>query len=866
MRDACNVRPGLSPFLTRATPLIPAPRTGGEACIPLFEMLHAKMPSMVRAAARSDDAAELAVAAAQGLTDLIDLSPPLAPFIYEDLILPTALAALDSAPLVSSEESRVGSEWLHFILLLLRTGQLPPPTLERLVLPWALRKGEVSAPVCHRLLCTHVLGAIAEGCFLATVGDAAPRPSPAAAAHSWADAPSWIELHFLAPALSMCQDTELAVRCSMCEQLRWIARTVGPECSSGAPLSELLELASDEHPEVRAAAFGCSVAMMSACDDARRVELLEPAIRRAVHAADDASRSDDQLLRWRVAENLSALFDALGGCGYFGSPQAAEHASGAGVSVYEAFLVGLATADDVELRTHCVRALPAAAAALVAQGEHPISPISRLMANCVQALREDGQPEVCVALSESLPAMATALGPSLAASHVWPQMMWVLGRGQPESSSPLLQRLHKIIEAVSSPCDPSSSSSPSSPSSSALHPPPGVQLLPVVLALDAPLSSARSYRHAVAFISACGDLTEHIDPQALFTSTLPALFGQLSPQVAAPCRREAIRVICLQLRKLRTQAQRSEICARLVADLCESASHVLRLCFVHACALLLDPSPPCGCSRAFFKEHALHTALLSLSADPVANVRLAFCEQLAPLKRTMRLPTDADALQMLQHAAVTLQSDGARDVQRAASVADRSLRQLDVLTEGAPLRRTPSGGERWWEDEDAARLAEEEALHSAEQEAYAEAKRRAAEELAERARAAYAQKFAVETGRRGGGVGGDGVRSRNVSRELDAMPRASGVTNGHSTAAMPWASGRASNPYPTLPSAVGMGTQTSAAASRLPGGAARRSSRDAFVAAIAGGGAGRGRRQSGDALSSSSSSAVGGRGRRQSSG
>ena len=40
--------------------------------------------------------------------------------------------------------------------------------------------------------------------------------------------------------------------------------------------------------------------------------------------------------------------------------------------MYEAF-VGLATADDVELRTHCVRALLAAAAALVAQGEHPIS-------------------------------------------------------------------------------------------------------------------------------------------------------------------------------------------------------------------------------------------------------------------------------------------------------------------------------------------------------------------------------------------------------------------------------------------------------------------------------------------------------------
>ena len=40
-----------------------------------------------------------------------------------------------------------------------------------------------------------------------------------------------------------------------------------------------------------------------------------------------------------------------------------------------------------------------------------------------------------------------------------------------------------------------------------------------------------------------------------------------------------------------------------------------------------------------------------------------------------------------------------------------------MLTEGAPLRRTASGDERWWEAEDAARAQEEEALVHAEHEA-----------------------------------------------------------------------------------------------------------------------------------------------------
>jgi hypothetical protein len=47
-------------------------------------------------------------------------------------------------------------------------------------------------------------------------------------------------------ALTMCQDTELVVRCSMCDQLHRLAAAVGPEMASGGPLAELLELASDE--------------------------------------------------------------------------------------------------------------------------------------------------------------------------------------------------------------------------------------------------------------------------------------------------------------------------------------------------------------------------------------------------------------------------------------------------------------------------------------------------------------------------------------------------------------------------------------------------------------------------------------------
>ena len=85
---------------------------------------------------------------------------------------------------------------------------------------------------------------------------------------------------------------------------------------------------------------------------------------------------------------------------------------------------------------------------------------------------------------------------------------------------------------------------------------------------------------------------------------------------------------------------------------------------------------PCGCSHVFFKAHGMHSAMLSLAADAVANVRLHLCSLLPTLKRTLRLPTDAEALQRLHHAVVALQSDRYRDVGTAAGAAEGTMSQV----------------------------------------------------------------------------------------------------------------------------------------------------------------------------------------------
>ena len=238
-----------------------------------------------------------------------------------------------------------------------------------------------------------------------------------------------------------------------------------------------------------------------------------------------------------------------------------------------------------------------------------------------------------------------------------------------------------------------------------------------------------------------------------------------------------------------------QVCSRLVRDFASSESSTLRLAYVDACGHLFDPAPPCGCSRDFVKAHHLHSALQMLATDPVPNVRLATCALLPALKRTLRLPADADALQRLYHAVSALQSDGTRDVRAAAAAIEGTLRSLEVLADSSTAlsaMRTAAavaaGGSsaetQRWEADDAQRRAEEEALTRAEQEAVLEAKRRAGNELAERARAAYALKIVGEGGARrlgepSGEIGGFGHRASRIERANSRDTNGNGNGNGN---------------------------------------------------------------------------------------
>ena len=247
------------------------------------------------------------------------------------------------------------------------------------------------------------------------------------------------------------------------------------------------------------------------------------------------------------------------------------------------------------------------------------------------------------ALSASHVPVAVALGPSGAAEAVLPLALSVLEREEPEVLLPLLGALPHLLTLLA-PLDAAGASShvpaaPGCPSGYAL----GSQLLPLLLNLEMPITArSASWRGSLTLLEQFGALTAYLEPGTLYSLVLPMLFGRLTTEAAAPVRLQAARVICMQLRRLRTATQRSEVCSRLVSQLGCAEAFTLRLLFTSVCGMLLEPRCPYGCSRAFFKAHHLHTALLNLASDPVPNVRLRVCELLpTPSRPWCRLPCPA---------------------------------------------------------------------------------------------------------------------------------------------------------------------------------------------------------------------------------
>ena len=96
------------------------------------------------------------------------------------------------------------------------------------------------------------------------------------------------------------------------------------------------------------------------------------------------------------------------------------------------------------------------------------------------------------------------------------------------------------------------------------------------------------------------------------------------------------------------------------ADFCHGRSCHSRALFIVICTYVLELY-----SKAFFKEYFFEYAL-SLTADPVPNIRMRMCRLLPSLKRLIKLPQDHQLKASLEQCVrKTLVNEKDRDVLQA---------------------------------------------------------------------------------------------------------------------------------------------------------------------------------------------------------
>ena len=202
----------------------------GSACDQLLQLV-----ASVLAEPSLDESCQEAAAVGLG-----ELSLLLEPALLEQRVLPPMLKALQAGADASGGSSSQSLQdavsedvlraWLGSLVALVEAGRLSADAMRRTVLPFALTQGEAARPVISRMVCCHVLGAVAAG---------------------YGEAGGICEQGTLSHALALCQDTEACVRACMGLQLVRLGTALGPQHASGNLLSELMELTRDEQPEVR---------------------------------------------------------------------------------------------------------------------------------------------------------------------------------------------------------------------------------------------------------------------------------------------------------------------------------------------------------------------------------------------------------------------------------------------------------------------------------------------------------------------------------------------------------------------------------------------------------------------------------------
>ncbi|RNF19696.1 serine/threonine-protein phosphatase 4 regulatory subunit 4 [Trypanosoma conorhini] len=479
--------------------------------------------------------------------------------------------------------------------------------LDNDVVPLALKKTEYAQPQDQRELSCLLIGGVCRHL---------PRDV--------------VERKLMNKVLALCQDTNVGVRRSMCQQLGIVARALGVEVAKEKVAQELFELLNDEDQTVSRAAFSCLVDLVEFFGPAYRREHLYPIIKGFI------SHPPEEVVSLIVGEFGRFLWEIK-----------ADIQTSEDVTLFAGFYQNAALKGDDATRYRCAYNLPSVTASL------PISVFPVYLAPCSEALATDSTEPVRRSIAAGLHELVPLLGDK-AAVHLRKPFLDLLNDPQKSVLTALSVHSGILLECFVQQLKPTERK--------AFF----FSMEGILLQLIA--RAERDWRimdHVLQMLSLYyGEFQE----TALYEKFLPLLLKY--GRNGAYCLKDRSAEVCIKIAaSLSNVNNKVQFFSKLNNEYAHSSSCILRkdyLRFVRAACSLF--------SRRFIRERMLECCF-ELQHDQMDMVRLELARLLPSLRRVLEaLPTES-ALEEYQDMVRRLQMDESAEVR---AVAQTGLEVIEV--------------------------------------------------------------------------------------------------------------------------------------------------------------------------------------------
>ncbi|XP_044595506.1 serine/threonine-protein phosphatase 4 regulatory subunit 4-like isoform X2 [Cotesia glomerata] len=569
---------------------------------------------------------------------------------------------------LDSKDQVVADAWLETLLDVIEL--LPSEVIKREILQVAISKGQLSQPVNSRIICCKLLGKICTR-FNSQL----------------------IRKQVLPTVHSLCQDVNSDVRACICLQLRFVAEGLGPESVKSALLPSIVELASDEESIVRHASVQTIVYLLPHLNADVIKSTISPLIKKS---CDNALKSDVTVM-CTIAEEFGKLaiglekslstsektwliqfFKQLSQVGIlpnkdkkpsgstFNSNNTNSNSSNPGNKQQEFSTINISTSNPtivehyVECRRLCAFNIPAMfifAASTIEDVDDLIATFSELSADPFYLVRRT--------IACGIHEVAKILGPKN--YLIRGELIKLLKDDNEQVLQGLIPELSKTLELLIQ----SQSVGIEQLESSV------VDMGKALLKCENEIFNTNNWRLSKLMLEQLEILPKCFPSDYIYTYFVPVTLNRALNARPMPVKLAAGRTFLVFIRYNLKPVERSELRNKLYSKFARNKSCYIRMLFIR---MMIEAMTLY--SSMYFKEH-FYMVVLSLSEDPIANIRLKLVSLLPTLKSYIRLPSDKKLLSSFESSVRNLMNNEKdRDVISALTTVIRKLDEIDVRHEG----------------------------------------------------------------------------------------------------------------------------------------------------------------------------------------